>query len=1229
MFTSTVMTKQPEDRSRARKVDDSLDTVIAETLPLDLASVYTSVSEKPSANNGNMFLNFQSARKHRLRSARVDDNIESSQTKTLDSSTRVPIETSSSRVTPSVVYVDEEEEVSVSNTVEEETDKDAVHILTDGFILPGALHPTPSSSISIAEHTELNYDRNTISITTTEEESTTADNLISLLNRINSELSSSNRENSYFDTTFSPTEMVLETARRHHLIQMEKLLLKIVNYHPLWRRGKTILLDGNIKPSAESLISELDKAVNEPSEILTVRSGKALDFALHSTEKPNAEEILPSISFPITYYTTSTYFTTFLSEGNTIVSSRKETISHVYTDSEQLKLAKLNPTETIIMPQTINPTKSIDPSDAFTTFTYFTTYYKDGSKVVSSRVETKTDIFDETSTSVPELESSLTVLTYLPYDLLYHSNLFYYPCSRWFNKSYGTTSVSTTYNTVSNVLYGSESIESTPTAPVHEKSTVNNFEGNSKLATYFTTYTYYTTYLRDGNPVVSTPALILLVVMEIQTISRQEEIVSRTVTLGGNIEPATIVHAITLCCLQTKEEVHSTTATTKTYYTTYTFFTVPFKREIVSSATVKHELNAVNNVQPTSTKPCCLHATQYPYTFYTTYTYYTTRFHGDRPIINTRYETLTNVIKAPIENSATLITLSEDNIKFSITDIKLHSETNPIISIKSTASSDIHASPVSDYEPASPRDKTTETIKLHRVYDEANLSIPDFDSALKVKLLNEIDSNPSPPYFRNQYGLQNKKETESYTQSTPNETTTVVEIPKRGIFSRRRNRPTYRPRPSFRSSTSSTLSPPTKASQRTTTTRGPLSFNRRNSTRPLYRRPNSAPRPNPLQRLRPNRPSLTPATSNDEASTNKRRRRSANKFRLHVENKPIIRKLLSSNDEEAFYSISKNNDLNGGNSSPEKHNDRNQEHQLGLIRTMESRAINNGVTTIYGTEIHGTFINGIYAQVAQTKVRIHTDTSNEIDKTPIVATPSLSSVSETNRVAQTTSNVIQPTSTTQNPYPTGLISSATRLEDNYGTVTLWTTQVYGTFVNNYYAHIASTHSNVFVNSKSSEVVPQPSTYYNNLFTESLQQVKPPTPTARSIDNSKTYKTGLLSSIVSEEEHEGTTTQYVTNIFGTYIGEQYAKHAKTSSKIIAPTSTESSLRSVGLISTIVNSVVNQNIVTLFKTEIIGTYLGQHYAQLARTSTEYKFLTTETPKPTSTEPARQKLDFYHLV
>ncbi|KAF8783336.1 63 kDa sperm flagellar membrane protein like [Argiope bruennichi] len=506
---------------------------------------------------------------------------------------------------------------------------------------------------------------------------------------------------------------------------------------------------------------------------------------------------------------------------------------------------------------------------------------------------------------------------------------------------------------------------------------------------------------------------------------------------------------------------------------------------------------------------------------------------------------------------------------------------------------------------------------------------------------------------------EGSEDIEITTKVTPVETTTTVEIPKRGIFSRRRNRPTYRPRPSFRSATSSTSSPSTKATEKTTTTRTPLSFNRRNSTRLSYRRPSLAPRPNPLQRIRPVRPSLTTPASTSNEETAKRRRRSINRSQSEFSIKPLTRKLMFANHEETFDGISKHNDLisSGSNSSPDG---KNQEHQLGLIRTMESKVINNGVTTVYGTEIHGTFINGVYAQVAQTKVRIHTDTSNEIDKTPINATPSLNSFRNTethiNKVglvssklstavkdgvttvyttniygtyigevyahlAQTTSNVIQPTATTQNPYPTGLVSSVTRSEDNFGTITLWTTQIYGTYVNNYYAHIASTHSNVFVNPKPSLAVQPLSSFQNNLFTES--SFKTPTPTARSIDATKTYKTGLLSSIVSEEERDGTTTQYVTNIYGTYIGEHYAKHAKTTSKIIAPTSTESS-RSVGLISTIVSSVVNQNIVTLYKTEIFGTYLGQHYAQLARTSTEYKFLTSETQQPTAT-PIKQKTGF----
>ncbi|GFT43686.1 transposable element Tc3 transposase [Nephila pilipes] len=1826
-------------------------------------------------------------------------NLDSLQTLTPESSVYVPVETISTSATPRVVYADESEPALSEET--EKTEVDAVHILTDGFILPGALQPTSSSDLTKTDSRELNED--STSIITAEESTISPDSLLEILNRLNiaipsvsttesfqlssetpletthhleskaadsettpetSETSSSvvfltndfilpgasaaedtkedvsvsstltegfilpsaSSENDFSENdqpSSTPEALSIltdgfilpgaaqslkasETTSTTINILPSSALLTAENFLPedddknalvqgrnAGDKEKTIVLDDDFKSFGNSENS-LTETTELSSENINLRSGKALSPGLHSTDKPNAEEILPSISFPITYFTTSTYFTTFLSEGSTVVSSRKQTVSNVYTDSEQLKLAKLNPTETIIMPQTIHATKTIDPSDDLTTFTYFTTSFVDGSKIISSRVETKNNIFGDSSTALPELESSLTVLTY---PTTYYTTLTYFttlvqdgatkivsneavisnvvsptlgdkfkpvdtsviettpplilphsvtPTTYFTTYTYyttyhkdGTTSVSTTYKTVSNVFYGSESITSTPTTTLYETGSNNDFPDSSKLATYFTTYTYYTTYLKDGNPVVSSreeivsnvraieatappdlnikskeitssptkttfyttytyyttllkegtttvstrketvsnviegsmtssipvitrtdsPASVVIATPTVKTffttytyyttylregnsvistredtvtnyitenpvttftsyptvpprsfttyyttltsyytlfnggtktvstvystltdvvavtpsqeskptiastpslttyftththlstllssgdpvVSKREEISSRTVTLGTIPEPATIAHGITPLLPADKEEVKPTDVVTKTYYTTYTFFTtylsrgqpsvstrletvtnyvtenVPLSksiastnyiqpsiptihnsvtsiqgtvdttlnsekgkndkeptthyttytffttllsegtsviqsrthvvssvlnneftkditdshstngvsttesipastavntvyttftfyttlfsgessvvntryetstnvvtitatptvsdkvlkttsdleaaegelyekrvhptpvityytthtyvttsvdsegktnyitRQVVASATAKQGLNTIDDVQPSSTQPCCTHSTQYPYTFYTTFTYYTTRYHGDKPIISTRYETLTNVVKAPVAS-----TESPSDV-----EIKKHSETKIYPS-----KTEIFTPTFSVYEPASPKAKESEIIKSHRVNDETESSDSDPNFDVKIKLINDIDNSPSPlileistnssdkerietttalnfahelinktdetkaeettktteetttavsvteekntdqsindilPTTESTVNVNNSNETElskstnkteeieTTSESTSLETTTAIEIPKRGIFTRRRNRPTYRPRPSFRSSTSSTSSPVTKATLRTTTTRGPLSFNRRNSTRLLYRRPSQAPRPNPLNRLRPVRPSLTtPSTAEADDSTNKRRRRSFTDFESW---RPLIRKLLSTPDDEALDRISRNNDLilSSSHSSPGK----NQENQIGLIRTMESREVNYGVTTIYGTEIHGTYINGLYAQVAHTKVRLHSDTSNEIEKTPVIATPALSSAAvrsseaETNKVglvssristsvrdglttvyttniygtyigevyahlAQTTSNVIQPTSTVQNPYPTGLVSAVTRSEDNYGTITLWTTQIYGTFVNNYYAHIASTHSNVFVNPRASQQTPLPSAFQNNLFTESPQQFKPITPTARSVETSKTYKTGLLSSIVSEEERDGTTTQYVTNIFGTYIGEHYAKHAKTTSRIIAPTTTESASRSVGLISTIVNSVVNDNTVTLYKTEIIGTYLGQHYAQLARTSTEYKFLSTQQPELTSTPPKQK--------
>ncbi|KAG8186171.1 hypothetical protein JTE90_011995 [Oedothorax gibbosus] len=1730
-----------------------------------------------------------------------DDSIKYS---TFESS-KVNAGNSPSVSTPTVVYADEN-----AGEKSEASEKEMLHILTEGFILPKEVEPelTLSSTSDVSDvgkeneneakqssdresllrnlnlhitgseisetDAKVETDSETMSASTNEmsdlSTSTKDDNpkvssyvvlltgdfiLPSIVAEADNQKASSNSEDSLREDITSSTPQSLsiltdgfilpgeiqpsETLMDSSNVLPSSALLtadhySAVNENDIGTDGrsageaiKDIILDSDISPSEVS-----SNVLIEENKLENVRSGKALN--IDSPENPKVEEIASSLYFPVTYYTTSTYYTTFLSDDSTVVSSRKETVSNVYTDSEHLKSAKLNPTGALTMTQVIQPSTTVDPNEHLTTYTYFTTSYKDGSKIVSSRKETKSDIFAETSTLPTETHPTTyyTTLTYFttlfengkakivsneavlsnvvtPTDYKdpnvhiketmhpeghsaasTHFTTFTYFTT--FHKD-GTTSVSTTYKTVTNVLGENDSIDSSPTSTTYKTDSLDN---ESELRTYLTTYTYYTTYLKDGKPIVSSreeivsnvrnaetkpieysytdnelstkplkttfyttytfyttllkegtttvstrketvsnvrdsedtsfeePSILMTSIPQISVtptvkthfttytyfttflrdgssvvssredtvtniitekptisftptrsfstyyttltsyytlfnggkksvstvfdtltdivalenefkntilstpsfttdfstnnylttkmnsdvpvISKREDAISKIVTLDDNVKPVTLVHDVTPLSRSTSEEVQPTAVRTQTYYTTYTFFTTylsrgqpsistrletltnyvtetvsltkpnsvthtiptpaapiqsystylegsinsspelheslsttdlrptthyttytyfttllsegssvvqsrthvvstvlnphttkektdivpssstilmnteeprltvpsvntayttftyyttlfsngspitqtmystltneitikmsptivekPIKtttdleaaegelyekrvqptpvvtyytthtyvattvdaegqtkfitREVVSSATVKPDNGEISKpVHESSVTKCSICPTQYPYTFYTTYTYYTTRYHGNQPIINTRYQTITNVIKAPIE------TTSSENLPTTI----LPSTDLPHRITQTMSSSVLQSTTVSLYEPASPRNNNHEASVSHEIKNTAEISTVETFSVPEVK-----DTSTEFPTTTTQKDTtklniiplhENSENSESSvtdtvttetnkittldnptstitnenpilvttndvtTEMTSIETTTVSDSPKRGVFLRR-NRPVYKPRPSFRSSSPSTTTTTEKPSGRTTTTRSALNFNRRNTTRLLYRRPSLAPRTNPLQRRRPLRPTLTPTTLVPDDENVKRRRRSNIEPEGDFYFKPIGRKLFATTSDENLV-IARNNDLS---SSEEKSNEA-LNHQLGLIQSMESQSVNDGVTTIYGTEIHGSIINGEYAQVTSTKVKILSDTSNEIAKTPVLEIPSLTSTdnikstTETNKVglvsskintavrnglttvyttntygtyigdvyahlAQTTSSVIQPTSVTQTPYPTGLISSIVRLEENYGTTTQWTTQIFGTFVNNYYAHIASTQSNIFVGDQSSQPLPSPTAFQNQLYSENLNSPKLATPTARSVDLEKPYKTGLLSSILSEEEHDGTTTHHITNIYGTYIGEHYAKHAKTTSSVITPTKATTSTRSVGLLSTIVNTVVSKNTATLYKTEIYGTYFGQHYAQIARTSTDYKVLPTESPQFPST-------------
>lgn len=102
-------------------------------------------------------------------------------------------------------------------------------------------------------------------------------------------------------------------------------------------------------------------------------------------------------TLPVTFFTTYTYWTTLYKDGSTLVTSREDTSTNIVSSSAS---------DTILITPTIKPSSmtklvstekpSPTPTTFFTTFTYFTTSYLDNETVVNSRLETVTNILNTT-----------------------------------------------------------------------------------------------------------------------------------------------------------------------------------------------------------------------------------------------------------------------------------------------------------------------------------------------------------------------------------------------------------------------------------------------------------------------------------------------------------------------------------------------------------------------------------------------------------------------------------------------------------------------------------------------------------------------------------------------------------------------------------------------------------------------------------------------------------------
>lgn len=185
-----------------------------------------------------------------------------------------------------------------------------------------------------------------------------------------------------------------------------------------------------------------------------------------SSESQN-EEILPSSTLLLqTSYTTFTYFTTEYAGDTSQVLSRLETITNVVTET-------LQPTQTIVIPPAALADEPVLPTTYFTTFTYYTTYFKEGEVLTLSNTKIISNIIAPTATA-------------LAIDDIF-------PTARIVPIEEAKSSIMVTSPLKTSTIHTQPESEVSQTFVENEASVVTPTSTLVEPTTYFTTYTYFTT----------------------------------------------------------------------------------------------------------------------------------------------------------------------------------------------------------------------------------------------------------------------------------------------------------------------------------------------------------------------------------------------------------------------------------------------------------------------------------------------------------------------------------------------------------------------------------------------------------------------------------------------------------------------------------------------------------------------------------------------------------------
>ncbi|KAG8338616.1 hypothetical protein J6590_000290 [Homalodisca vitripennis] len=174
----------------------------------------------------------------------------------------------------------------------------------------------------------------------------------------------------------------------------------------------------------------------------------------------------------------------------------------------------------------------------------------------------------------------------------------------------------------------------------------------------------------------------------------------------------------------------------------------------------------------------------------------------------------------------------------------------------------------------------------------------------------------------------------------------------------------------------------------------------------------------------------------------------------------------------------------------------------GLISTIRTSEVNNGITTLLSTDVFGTYIDGLYAQILESSTEIIS---------PTVTTPTSTKASFAD--AQTT----------------GVVSiNEGKIVDAEGiSTTFFTTKAVGTYIDKLYAQVIESTTSVRVDEDKKTAV---------------QSLDPST----TVVGSKTFRTGLVRLIEGSIVKDKTTTFYESRVIGTLIEGRYAQIIESTS-----------------------------------------------------------------------------------